>query len=577
LRVWPGLIIIAIQWSVYALTRWIDMEQHVQMQAVMSSLFLPPLGLFIWWLFISRIWWRDRFIGFGLLALMGAAVFPLLDSTFEPMVVVFVVIPLISTAAVLICFVASFMSRRPAYLFAVTAMALAWGFFALLRFDGMVDNMGMDLSWRRTPTSEDKNREAINAQLNSLKPSQGADVATVASKPELKPGDWPAFRGANRDARLTGVKIATDWEQNPPREVWRQKMGLGWSSFAVVGGQVFTQLQLDANEMVVCYAADSGKMIWAHKDKARFVERIGGIGPRATPTYHEGKIYALGATGILNCLDAKTGARQWSRDIAADSGAKVPIWGFASSPLVCQGIVTVFAGGPDGNSVLGYKAASGDLAWHDGTGTHSYCSLQSSKLGGVEQLLVASEQGLTSFQPSDGRVLWNYPMDKGKQRVAQPAVLSDSDVLFGSPFGDGIRRLSIGKQGTTWVANDVWASKAISPYFNDLVVQGQHLYGFEGNFLTCVSVENGERKWKARGYGTGQVLLLADQNMLLVLAEDGAVALVEANPAQHVEISRFQAIIGKTWNHPVVAHGKLFVRNGDEAACYQLTEISAGK
>jgi len=276
IRVWPALMIVAVQWSVYYLSRWIDMEQNVQMQAVLSSLFLAPLAVYVWWLLFSRIWWRDRFIGFGLFALMGAVSYPFLDSTFEPMVFVYIVMPFVTTAAVISCFVGGFMNRRPGYLFALTAAALAWAFFALLRFDGLVDNMGMDLSWRRTLTSEDKNREAISAQLNSLTPRKSVGNIPLV----LQSGDWPGFRGAKRDGRLAGVKIATDWGQNPPRELWRQKMGFGWSSFAVVGDLIFTQLQLDKEEMVICYAAGSGSMIWAHKDKARFVETIGGIGPR---------------------------------------------------------------------------------------------------------------------------------------------------------------------------------------------------------------------------------------------------------------------------------------------------------
>jgi outer membrane protein assembly factor BamB len=161
----------------------------------------------------------------------------------------------------------------------------------------------------------------------------------------------------------------------------------------------------------------------------------------------------------------------------------------------------------------------------------------------------------------------------------QPAILSDTDILFGSPFWKGTRRLHVEKQGSTWQVEEVWTSRAISPYFNDLVIEGNHLYGFGTGVFSCVSLDDGKIKWRERGYGAGQVLLLADQNLLLVLSETGAVALLEANPNQHREIARFQALKGegKTWNHPVVAHGRLYVRNSEEAACYQLTEIGARK
>jgi hypothetical protein len=129
----------------------------------------------------------------------------------------------------------------------------------------------------------------------------------------------------------------------------------------------------------------------------------------------------------------------------------------------------------------------------------------------------------------------------------------------------------VGRDGDRWAAQKVWTSRAIKPYFNDLVIHQNHLYGFDNNFLTCVGLDDGKTRWKERGYGNGQVLLLADQDLLLVLSEQGEAALVEAVPSGLVERCRFQAIEGKTWNHPVVAHGRLFVRNGEEAACYELT------
>jgi outer membrane protein assembly factor BamB len=228
--------------------------------------------------------------------------------------------------------------------------------------------------------------------------------------------------------------------------------------------------------------------------------------------------------------------------------------------------------------VLGYHAASGEPAWSAGEGQASYGSTQLVRLGGVEQLLVPTGAGLTAFDPARGEVLWRHqwPLPEGMARIVQPAVLGDADVLLGTGFGFGTRRVHVGREGDGWAEREVWTSRAIKPYFNDLVVQGGHLYGFDGNQLTCVGLEDGKGKWRARGYGNGQVLLLADQGLLLVLAETGEAALVEASPAGHKELGQFQALEGKTWNHPVVAHGKLFVRNGEEAACYQLAD-DAGK
>src|SRR5262249_19075967 len=158
--------------------------------------------------------------------------------------------------------------------------------------------------------------------------------------------------------------------------VWRHRVGPGWSSFAVVGNRLYTQEQRGQDEAVVCYDADTGNELWVHRDAARFSEVVAGPGPRATPTFHQGQLYAQGAAGRLKCLDAATGRVLWSRAVIADSGAKLPQWGFAASPLVVRGVVTVFAGAPGGKSVLGYNAASGELAWSAGEGQFSYCSTQ---------------------------------------------------------------------------------------------------------------------------------------------------------------------------------------------------------
>lgn len=254
-----------------------------------------------------------------------------------------------------------------------------------------------------------------------------------------------------------------------------------------------------------------------------------------------------------------------------DSGAKVPQWGFSSSPLVSEGIVTVFAGAPGGKSVLGYRAGTGELAWSAGEGSLSYGSTQRAQLAGVQQLLITTDVGLTAFRPETGEVLWlhRWPTE-GVARCVQPTLLSDSDVLIGTGMGVGTRRISVSHESDNWPIKELWTSRSIKPYYNDLVVHKEYLYGFDGNIFMCVGLDDGRPRWKARGYGNGQVLLLVDQALLLVLSETGDVVLVAAEPEKHQEIARFKAIEGKTWNHPVIAHGKLFVRNGEEAACFEL-------
>jgi outer membrane protein assembly factor BamB len=272
-----------------------------------------------------------------------------------------------------------------------------------------------------------------------------------------------------------------------------------------------------------------------------------------------------------------TGRQVWSRDILADSGAKLPTWGFAASPLVAKGVVTIFTGGPNG-SLLAYDAASGAPAWSAGEGEFSYCSPQLSRVHGVEQLLITTDAGLTALEPAKGKVLWHHEwqLEGGMARVVQPTLVGDADLLVGTGFNMGTRRVRVDRKGDDWTTRAIWTTRSFWPYFNDMVVHRDHIFGFSNNVFYCVNLENGKEKWRARGYGSGQVLLLPDQDLLLVLSEKGEAALLEASPTAHKRLAQFQAIEGKTWNHPVNAHGKLFVRNGEEAACYQLVEISGG-
>jgi outer membrane protein assembly factor BamB len=545
------------------LPSWMDLG----LVARFSILIWTPVGTFlalaIWWLFASRLRWADRGLVLFACVAAGVAMWLFRDPTLAVMGIVLFALPVVTTAWVVWLVVTPFLRWRFRRLGLLVVFLLGWGYFDLVRFEGVTGSFKAEFAYRWQPTAEQQYL-AESASTNIPVPT-----ATLLT---LEPGDWPGFRGPNRDSRLTGVRIATDWKTHPPRLLWRHRVGPGWSSFAVVGTRAYTQEQHGSNELVVCYDVNTGNRIWVHSDAARFSEDIGGPGPRATPTFHEGRIYAQGAAGHLNCLDAATGQVVWSRDIVADSGAKVPQWGYAASPLVADKVVTVFAGAADGKSVLGYQASTGELAWSAGEGQYSYASTQLTRLGGVEQVLFASDTGVTAFQPADGKVVWKYdwPLETMMARIVQPALLGETDLLIGSPFGKGTRRVRFKRDADRWSDQRIWESPAISPYFNDFVIQANHLYGFEGSFFTCVGLEDGKRRWKERGYGNGQVLLLTDQNLLLVLSEKGEVALVEANPERRTEVARFQAITGKTWNHPVLAHNKLLVRNGEEAACFQL-------
>jgi outer membrane protein assembly factor BamB len=364
------------------------------------------------------------------------------------------------------------------------------------------------------------------------------------------------------------VRIETDWSQKPPVALWRRPIGPGWSSFAVDGNRLYTQEQRGDDEVVSCYRLTTGEPVWRHRDAARFYESNGGPGPRGTPTLSNGRVYTFGATGIVNALDARNGAVMWSREAASDTKTKVPYWGFTSSPLVVGDLVVVAASG----TLAGYDLATGKPRW---VGPHhggSYSSPQLATIDGIAQILLLSPPGVISVAPADGALLWEHEWEGGA--IVQPGVTADGDVLINAMDamgGQGTRRIAVARGTGGWTVKERWTSNGLKPYFSDFVVHKGHAFGFDGRILACIDLEDGKRKWKGGRFGNGQLVLLPEQDLLLVLSEEGELALVGATPDQFNELARFKAIEGKTWNHPVLVGDVLLVRNGEEMAAFRLS------
>jgi outer membrane protein assembly factor BamB len=411
---------------------------------------------------------------------------------------------------------------------------------------------------------------AANAAVVSVSTPSGSGTPAVERSITETPDAramWPGFRGPLRNAVVPGVRIETDWTRAAPVVVWRRPIGPGWSSFAVDADVFVTQEQRGGEELVSAYRVSSGEPVWRHADSVRFWESNAGAGPRATPTVAGGRVFALGATGILNALDARTGAGVWWRDAAKDTGKTTPYWGFAGSPLVMDDVVVVAAAG----RLAGYDRATGTPRWQGPDRGGGYSSPHDVTIDGVRQVVLLHTSGATSVQGTDGTVLWEHQWEGGA--IVQPAVGPDGHLLINSlglTGGVGIRRLAVSKASSAWAAEERWTSRGLKPYYSDFVVHAGHAYGFDGTILACIDLADGTRKWKGGRYGSGQLLLLPDQDLLLVVSEEGEIALVAASPEGFVERARFKAIDGKTWNHPALVGDTLLVRNGQEMAAVRL-------
>ena len=564
LCLWPGVILVLLQWVLRFVVPFLFPPALIF--GVLSGL-ACGLGIIVWWLFFSRAPWIERIGALGVMVLAVIAtlrvVHPSIAGGMMGLMLPFSAVPVLSLALV----VAAVATRRrgPGLRRAmlIGGVVAACGVFTLLRTDGIMGDGGSDLHWRWTKTHEER---LLVERADKESAARGAPTQTT--KVAIEAAAWSGFRGPNRDGIVRGVRINPDWAKSPPVEIWRRAVGPGWSSFAVHDDVLYTQEQLGEDEVVTCYKLATGEPAWRHRDAVRFYESNAGAGPRATPTLSGGRIYTFGATGLLNALDASTGAVIWSRNVATDRHASVPTWGFASSPLVVDDTVVVAAGG----KLVAYAAATGKPRWFGPAHGGGYSSPHQATIGGVPQVLLLSTAGATSVAPASGKVLWEHAWTG--TTIVQPMMTPEGDVLIstGGPSGGlGTRRLAVVQRAGGWSVEERWTSRALKPYFNDCVVHKGHAFGFDGSVLACIDLKDGERKWKGGRYGNGQLVLLADQDLLLVLSEHGEVALVAATAGEFKELARFPAIKGKTWNHPVLAGDVLLVRNSEEMAAFRVS------
>lgn len=426
------------------------------------------------------------------------------------------------------------------------------------------------------------------------------ELETSLTKPKVAldwqttPHDYPNFLGDGYWAEVEGVALDPDWQSHPPEQKWKQRIGAGWSSFAVVGNYALTQEQRDEDELVTCYDIRTGELLWTHADHVRFDPRgggsFGGVGPQATPTIFEGRIYTHGATGIVNCLDAATGELLWSHDTCADFAVENLIWGTAASPIIVGDLVVVSVGDAQanilpessgkGNSLVAYNRLTGDVVWTAGDRRSSYATPVLTTLAGVEQVLVVNEDFISSYRAEDGTLLWEHPWP-GKSdadaSTSQPVPVGDDRVFLSKGYGIGSELVAVSRNGEDWQMETLWKRTLMKTKMCNIVVRDGYVYSLDETNLECIELATGQPKWRKRrqpSFGHGQVLLVGDH--LLVLSEEGEVILVAVDPEEYRELGQFQALEGVTWNNPTLVGPLLLVRNAEWVACFELPLESSG-
>lgn len=528
---------------------------------VMFGPLLAVLGFGGWWVIFGDGRWWNRVLAVFALGCVGVGALIAADSSMLQFVLAWGV-PL--TAGITGLALVAIPAARRGWVGALIVL-VAIAPWLLFRADGVDGKYMFHTSYRWQRSVADMAADQL---------ADRATVAPVATTTDLAPAteaDWPGFRGANRTGEVPEAAFR-GWDGSKPRERWRNEpVGPAWSSFCAVDDFIFTQEQRGNSESVVCYRADTGKEVWAHGEAGKHTDQMSGPGPRATPTYANGKLYVVGANGVVSCLRASNGEQVWSANLIERFGATKPNFGLSSSPLVVGDLVIIHPGSPTGPRVVAVDAATGATRWAaEATGALGYSSPQAATIAGTAQVLVFNNTGLFAHDPQTGRELWRYDWVVGMMEPSsvQPLVLPDGRVVVGGGNkGTGTRCVKVQREGDKWTATEAWKSK-FTPIFNDVVRVGGHLFGLDSGRLVCVDLKDGAVKWKEGDYGSGQVLLAGDK--LLVVSEKGQLACVAASAEEYDEQWKMDVAKGKTWNHPAIARGRLYYRNPTVMVAFDL-------
>ncbi len=394
-----------------------------------------------------------------------------------------------------------------------------------------------------------------------------------------EPEEWPQWRGRLRDGVIAMPDLLRDWPESGPPRKWKKPGGDGYSSFAAAGGRAFTMLAVDDKEAVVCWDLATGKERWRHEYDPAATFDCGG--PRATPTLDGDRLYTVSAAGRLMCLDHEKGKVVWEKDLREAVGGVPPKWGYAFSPLVEGDLVYTMPGGPGGRCLAAFRKDTGELAWASQDDPAGYSSPVAATIGGGRQVIFFTGRRLLGVTPDEGKLLWEFPWATPFEvNAATPVVVRARTgakefayVFISSGYEKGSALVRVAREGEAFEARPVYSSRELCSHFASPVRRGEYLYGLdETRDLTCLNLRTGEVAWRfardeakedqdirQRSYKKGSLIRVDD--LLVVLGEDGKLALVEATPEAYREVAAFRPFRDRCWALPVVAEGMLLARD----------------
>jgi outer membrane protein assembly factor BamB len=380
------------------------------------------------------------------------------------------------------------------------------------------------------------------------------------------PDDWPQWGGPRRDFTVLTSGLAPVWPEGGPKRLWERPLGDGFSAIAMRDGRLFTMYRRGDEEVAVAIDAPTGRTLWEHSYPAPFDDHYQmrhGPGPHATPLVVDGTVFTVGATAMLHALDRETGRPLWSRDLVMDFGAKVPVRGYASSPLAHGDTLILMVGG-EGHALVALDRQEGKVVWH----RHDFATSLSSpiriEVGGQEQIVAFMADVIVGVEPSNGDLVWSHPhvTDWGLN-ISTPVWGDDGLLFISSAYEGGSRVLRLTRDGGRTVPHEVWANRRLRVHFGNAIRIGDRIYGSSGDsgpaFFAAVDAQTGDIAWRQRGFSKAS-FLLADGHFI-ILDEDGVLALATPTPEGLQVHSQVELLDHVAWTVPTLVGTTLYVRD----------------
>ncbi|MBI2823185.1 MAG: PQQ-like beta-propeller repeat protein [Planctomycetia bacterium] len=432
-----------------------------------------------------------------------------------------------------------------------------------------------------------------DADFQTLVAAEPADrTASVAN-------DWPQWRGPQGRATLAASQLPDPWPTAPPKRLWQARLGSGWSSPVVADGRVYVTDRAAARERVLAFDAATGRELWNRAHDVDFdphaVGRRHGNGPKATPLVNDGRVYAVGIAGWLDCLRAADGQVVWQVNYPAEFGAReplssgratvngtenvivpigkgqgapVPLFGYTGSPALWQDFLIAPVGGRRGGTIMAFHKDTGRVAWKALDENVSYSSPVVAEIGGVPQVVVMTGPRVVGLSAADGAVLWSHPFQiQYDESISTPVVGRDTVVVTAT--GRPATALRIRRAGDTWQKQVAWTNEILSSYLSSMVTDGEVLYGMnDGGEFSCLRLADGKTLWTGGNHGYYASPILSGKR-LLALNDRGMLALLAADPAAYKELGACRLATSETWTMPAIVGSRIYVRSADGLACFE--------